>query len=307
MSAIDHRVPVTATPDTRNVVHARVSGWRTRHASEARARVLTMVTLCVGMGIILVPFAWMLSTAVKAQGDVYLYPPEWIPNPVQWNNFGDALSLIPFWTFARNSAIIVGGVMFGTLLSCSWAAYGFARLRAPGRDLIFLILLATLMLPTTVTLVPTYIAFNELGWINSFRPLIVPAFFGTPFFIFLLRQFYLSIPKELEESARLDGATSYRIWWNIMLPLSKPVLATVAVFTFFATYNDFFGPLIYLSDRNKQTIAVALNYFVGSPDVGPQMHLLMAMAAMATVPSLLVFLVAQRYFIRSIVTTGIKG
>jgi len=306
MSAIE-RVTSAAAPDTRNVVHAKVSRWRTRQASEARARALTILTLSVGVLVILVPFGWMLSTAVKAQGDVYLYPPEWIPNPIQWHNFKDALDLVPYWTFARNSAIIVGGVMFGTLLSCSWAAYGFARLRAPGRDMIFLILLATLMLPSTVTLVPTYIAFNKLGWINTFRPLIVPAFFGTPFFIFLLRQFYLSIPKELEESARLDGATSYRIWWNIMLPLSKPVLATVAVFTFFATYNDFFGPLIYLSDRNKQTIAVALNYFTGSPDVGPQMNYLMAMAALASIPSLLMFLVAQRYFVRSIVTTGIKG
>lgn len=306
MSAID-RATVGPAPDTRNVVRASSGRWSSRRASEARARFVTILTLSIGMVVILVPFAWMLSTAVKAQGDVYLYPPEWIPNPIQWHNFKDALDLIPFWTFARNSAIIVAGVMFGTLLSCSWAAYGFARLRAPGRDLIFLILLATLMLPTTVTLVPTYIAFNELGWINTFRPLIVPAFFGTPFFIFLLRQFYLSIPKELEESARLDGATSYRIWWSIMLPLSKPVLATVAVFTFFATYNDFFGPLIYLNDRNKQTIAVALNYFAGSPDVGPQLNYLMAMAAMATIPSLLMFLVAQRFFVRSIMTTGIKG
>ena len=301
------QVAATTRQDTSNVVAPQVSHWRTRRAAEVRARLLTIVVLSFGTLVILFPFAWMLSTAVKEQADLYLYPPEWIPNPIRYQNFGDTLSLVPFWTFARNSAIIVGGVMFGTLLSCSWAAYGFARLRAPGRDFIFLLLLATLMLPTTVTLVPTYIAFNELGWLNSFKPLIVPSFFGTPFYIFLLRQFYLSIPKELEESARLDGATSYRIWWSIMLPLSKPVLATVAVFTFFATYNDFFGPLIYLSDRNKQTLAVALNYFAGSPDAGPQLHLLMAMAVMATIPSLIMFLVAQRYFVQSIMTTGLKG
>jgi multiple sugar transport system permease protein len=301
------QVTSSSRPDTREIVDPRVSRWRTRQAAEARARVVTIAVLSIGTLVILFPFAWMLSTALKEQADLYLYPPEWIPNPIRFQNFSETLSLVPFWTFARNSAIVVGGVMLGTLLSCSWAAYGFARLRAPGRDFIFLLLLATLMLPTTVTLVPTYIVFNKLGWLNSFKPLIVPAFFGTPFYIFLLRQFYLSIPKELEESARLDGATSYRIWWSIMLPLSKPVLATVAVFTFFATYNDFFGPLIYPSDESKQTLAVALNYFAGSPDAGPQLHLLMAMAVMATIPSLLIFLVAQRYFVQSIMTTGIKG
>jgi multiple sugar transport system permease protein/sn-glycerol 3-phosphate transport system permease protein len=164
-----------------------------------------------------------------------------------------------------------------------------------------------MMLPSAVTLVPTYIAFNKLGWTNSILPLVVPSFFGTPFYIFLLRQFYLSIPREVEESGRIDGANAFRIWWDLMLPLTKPALATVAVFTFFATYNDFFGPLIYLNDQSKQTIAVGLSYFTGSATVGPQMHLLMAMTLMATIPTLIVFLVAQRYFVQSIVTTGIKG
>ncbi len=290
-----------------SLVHHRTSRWRTRRAAEARTRWATVAILSLGAVVVLIPFAWMISTALKEQGALYLYTPQWIPDPIRWRNIPDALSVIPFWIFARNSAFVVGGVMLGTLLSCSWSAYGFARLRAPGRDAIFFLVLATLMLPTTVTLVPTYIGFNKLGWINSFAPLIVPAFFGSPFYIFLLRQFYLSIPKELEESARLDGATSYRIWCDIMLPLSKPVLATVAVFTFFATYNDFWGPLIYLSDESKQTIAVALSYFKGSPRGGPQQHLVMAMAALATVPSLVMFVLAQRYFVRSIVTTGIKG
>jgi multiple sugar transport system permease protein len=285
----------------------KVRRWRTRRSGDSRARLLTLVLLCLGTVLIMVPFYWMLSTAFKDPSQVYAYPPQWIPNPVRYQNFADAASLVPLWTFARNSAVIVIGVMAGTLLSCSLAAYGFARLRAPGRNLIFFVLLATLMLPSTVTLVPTYIGFNKLGWINSFAPLIVPAFFGSPFYIFLLRQFYMTIPRDLEESARLDGASSFRIWWNIILPLSKPVLATVAVFTFFATYNDFFGPLIYLNDQSKQTVAVALSYFTGSPTVGPQMHLLMAMATLAIVPSLLMFLLAQRYFVQSIVTTGLKG
>ncbi len=272
-----------------------------------RRDIFSLILLTLGALVILIPFFWMVSTSLKTAGDVYLYPPKWIPNPMQFVNYRTVVDLVPLGRFALNSAFIVTMVMIGTLLSCSFSAYGFARLRAPGRDVIFLLILATMMLPSAVTLVPTYIAFNQLGWINSFKPLIVPAFFGSPFFLFLLRQFYMSIPRELEESARIDGASSYRIWWDLMLPLTKPALATVAVFTFFGTYNDFFGPLIYLSDESKQTVAVALSYFSGSPTAGPQMHLLMAMTLLATIPSLLVFLFAQRYFVQSIVTTGLKG
>ncbi len=289
------------------VTNRRPRRFSSRRASELRANIATLIILSLGAVVILMPFFWMISTSLKEQGDVYLYPPEWIPRPLQWVNYQDVLTLVPMARYALNSLFIVTSVMIGTILSCSFTAYGFARLRAPGRDFIFLIVLATLMLPTTVTLVPTYIAFNNIGWINSFKPLIIPAFFGTPFYIFLLRQFYISLPRELEESAKLDGATAYRIWWDLMLPLSLPALATVAVFTFIATYNDFFGPLIYLSDESKRTVAVALSYFNGSPDAGPQMHLLMAMTVLATVPSLIVFLLAQRVFVQGIVTTGLKG
>jgi multiple sugar transport system permease protein/sn-glycerol 3-phosphate transport system permease protein len=278
-----------------------------RFGARTRTTWAAVILLSLGALVIMVPFYWMISTSLKAQGNLYLYPPQWIPNPVRWGNFQEVWDTVPFATFTKNTAIIVTLVMIGTLLSCSFSAYGFARLRAPGRDAIFMIVLATMMLPSAVTLVPTYIAFNKLGWINSILPLVVPSFFGAPFYIFLLRQFYLSIPKDVEESGRLDGASAFRIWWDLMLPLTKPALATVAVFTFFATYNDFFGPLIYLNDQSKQTIAVGLSYFTGSRNVGPQMHLLMAMTLMATIPTLIVFLVAQRYFVQSIVTTGIKG
>jgi multiple sugar transport system permease protein/sn-glycerol 3-phosphate transport system permease protein len=278
-----------------------------RLSSARRATIATMTLLVLGSIVVLLPFAWMITTSLKAQGDVYLYPPRWIPRPPHWSNYHEVLDVVPFWRFAANTAIIVGSVMFGTVLSCSFAAYGFARLRAPGRDVIFILILATMMLPATVTLVPTYIAFNKIGWIDSFRPLIIPAFFGNPFYIFLLRQFYMSLPKELEESARLDGASNFRIWWSIMVPLSKPALATVAVFTFVATYNDFFGPLIYLSSESKRTIAVALSYFSGSPRTGPQMHLLMAMTLISIIPSVLIFMFAQRLFIRGIATSGLKG
>lgn len=280
---------------------------RRRITARTRAKLATIAILTVGAVVIMIPFYWMIATSLKAQGNLYLYPPQWIPNPVRWENFREVWNTVPFARFAWNTAVIVTLVVTGTLLSCSFSAYGFARLRAPGRDAIFLVVLATMMLPNAVTLVPTYIAFNKLGWINSILPLVVPSFFGAPFYIFLLRQFYLSIPKEIEESGRIDGASSFRIWWDLMLPLTKPALATVAVFTFFATYNDFFGPLIYLNSESKQTIAVGLSYFTGSPTVGPQMHLLMAMTLMATIPSLIVFIFAQRYFVQSIVTTGLKG
>jgi ABC-type glycerol-3-phosphate transport system permease component len=288
--------------DPKIVATSPRSAW-----SKNRSKWLSLVILTLGAVIIMVPFYWMIATSLKMPGNLYLYPPQWIPNPIRWANFRDVWNEVPFATFTRNTAVIVTLVMIGTLLSCSFSAYGFARLRAPGRDLIFMIVLATMMLPGAVTLVPTYIAFNKLGWINSILPLVVPSFFGAPFFIFLLRQFYLSIPRELEESGRIDGASSFRIWWDVMLPLTKPALATVAVFTFFATYNDFFGPLIYLNSESKQTIAVGLSYFTGSRNVGPQMHLLMAMTLMATIPSLIVFIFAQRYFVQSIVTTGLKG
>lgn len=290
-----------------STVRGRLPYWRTRRGKTAISNGLAFTTALAGSAIIMIPFFWMLSTALKKPSELYLFPPKWIPIPPQFQNFPDALTLVPFGTYALNSFIIVAVVLFGTLLSCSFAAYGFARLRAPGRDFIFMILLATMMLPGAVTLVPTYLLFNELGWINSFLPLTVPSFFGNAFFIFLLRQFYITIPRELEEAARIDGASSYRIWWHIMLPLSQPVLATVAVFTFVATYNDFFGPLIYLTDESKRTIAVALSYFQGSPRMGPQRHLLMAAVTTSILPSLLLFIAAQRYFVRGIVMTGIKG
>ena len=281
--------------------------WRTRRGRTAISNAIALTIAIAGSAIILIPFFWMLSTALKKPQEIYMSPPVWVPIPPQFHNFRDALTLVPFATYARNSFIVVSLVMIGTLLSCSFAAYGFARLQAPGRDFIFMILLATMMLPGAVTLVPTYLLFNRLGWINSFLPLTVPAFFGNAFYIFLLRQFYITIPRELEEAARIDGASSYRIWWNIMLPLSQPVLATVAVFTFVGTYNDFFGPLIYLTDESKRTIAVALSYFQGSPRMGPQRHLLMAAVTASILPSLLLFVAAQRYFVRGIVMTGIKG
>jgi multiple sugar transport system permease protein/sn-glycerol 3-phosphate transport system permease protein len=261
----------------------------------------------MGAVVILIPFFWMISTALKQNGDVFLVPPQWIPTNPKWENFSIAYAQLKLDVYAFNTFFIVTAVMTGTLLSSSFAAYGFARLQAPGRDTIFMLLLATLMLPGAVTLVPTYLMFNTVGWINTYLPLTVPSFFGSAFFVFLMRQFYITIPRELEESAMIDGASVYRIWWSIMLPLSGPVLATIAVFTFVGTYNDFFNPLIYLSDESKRTIAVALSYLSGSPRSVAKMNLLMAAVTLSIIPPILLFIGAQRYFVRGIVTTGIKG
>jgi multiple sugar transport system permease protein len=264
-----------------------------------------LVLLSVGCFAVLMPVVWMVLTSLKSPSQVFVMPPIWLFSP-QWHNYVDVLTLVPFQNYILNTATIVGMVVLGTLLSCSFCAYGFARLKAPGRNAIFFVLMATLMLPTTVTLVPTYIVFNQIGWLNTFKPLILPAFFGSAFFIFLFRQFFLGIPKELEEAARIDGASYLRIWWTIFLPLSWPVIATVTVFTFIGAYNDFFGPVIYLSDESKYTIAVALSYFSGSPRIGPQIHLTMAATTIAALPSILVFLFAQRYFIRGIAVSGVN-
>ncbi|TCC52736.1 carbohydrate ABC transporter permease [Kribbella capetownensis] len=266
---------------------------------------IRLIVLSVGCFAVLMPVVWMVLTSLKAPTQVFVTPPIWKFTP-QWHNYAEVFQLVPFQRYILNTATIVGLVVLGTLLSCSFSAYGFARLQAPGRNTIFLALMATLMLPTTVTLVPTYIVFNHLGWLNTFKPLILPAFFGSAFFIFLFRQFFMGIPRELEEAARIDGAGYLRIWWTIFLPLSWPVIATVTVFTFIASYNDFFGPVIYLSDESKYTIAVALSYFSGSPRIGPQMHLTMAATTIAALPSILVFLLAQRYFIRGIAVSGVN-
>lgn len=264
-----------------------------------------IIVLSIGAVLVLMPVIWTVLTSLKTAQQTLAVPPVWFFVP-QWSNYAEVLQLVPFQNYALNTAIIVTGVVVGTLLSCSFSAYGFARLRAPGKNLIFGVLMATMMLPSTVTLVPTYIAFNKIGWLNTFLPLIVPALFGSAFFIFLFRQFYLSIPKEVEEAARIDGAGYFRIWWSIFLPLSMPVIATVMVFTFVGTYNDFFGPLIYLTDESKWTISVALASFGGSPRIGPQLHMLSAGTLIAAAPSIIVFLLAQRYYMTGISVAGVN-
>ena len=247
----------------------------------------------------LAPFAWMLSVSVHDLPGVFAQPFRWVPDPVRWNNFAEVTTLFPFWRYALNTAVITGLTLAGTLLSCSLAAFGFARIRFRGRDTLFAVCLATMMLPGQVT----------LGWVDTYLPLIVPAFFGSPFYIFLLRQFFLTIPKEYDEAAMLDGAGRLRIYWSIVLPLARPALATVALFTFIGTWNDFFGPLIYLNSPELATLTLGLN-MLKAQIVGTgatQWHLLMAGSVLIMIPNVVAFLLAQKQFLKGIAIGGLRG
>jgi multiple sugar transport system permease protein len=269
---------------------------------------LVYVVLAGLSWIFLLPLAWMLSVSFQNARGVFAVPFHWIPETVHWDNYREVIELVPFGRYFVNTAVITASVLAGTLLSSSLVAYGFSRLRFRGRDLLFALCLSTMMLPGQVTLVPLYIFFSRLGWVDTFYPLIVPAFFGSPFYVFLLRQFFLTIPREYDEAALLDGASRLRIYWSIVLPLARPALLTVAVFTFIGTWNDFFGPLIYLNSTSKATLTLGLS-MLKSQIVGTgmtQWHLLMAAAVLVMVPNVILFFAAQKHLVRGISMGGLR-
>jgi multiple sugar transport system permease protein len=264
------------------------------------------VTLVVIAVIMLVPFFWLVSSSLKTQTEIFAYPPQWLPNPIRWENYAEALTIQPFGLYLRNSLIVVTLNVFAVVLTSSFCAYGFARLRFRGRDFWFGIVLATLFLPYAITIVPSFIIFSRLGWVNTFLPLVVPPFFGGGAFnIFLMRQFFRTIPEELADAARIDGCSEFGIYWRIMLPLSKPALITVAIFTFLAAWNDLLGPLIYLRNPELFTVAVGLSSFRSVLDAS--WHYQLAVATTVILPVVILFFIAQRYFIRGVVLTGLKG
>jgi multiple sugar transport system permease protein len=279
-----------------------------RRAKKIR-RIINMLVIygiaIPGAIMFLLPFLWMFSASLKASNEIFLFPPRWIPNPLHWENYTNALALAPFGLYLRNTLFITLGNMTGNLVSCTLAAYGFARLRGRGKNFLFLLMLGTIMLPNWVTLIPQYVMFSSIGWSNSFAPLMIPAWFGWPFFIFLLRQFFMTIPRELEEAARLDGASYFGIFWRIILPLSKPALATVAVLAFIGNWNNFLTPLIYLRDTNLHTLAIAINRFRGQYAI--YYNYMMAISVLVVIPVIIIFFIFQRYLIQGIVTTGSKG
>jgi multiple sugar transport system permease protein len=247
----------------------------------------------------------MISTSLKDNEAVFAVPPIWIPNPPLWSNYATVFQMVPFALFAFNSTKIAALATLGTLVSCSMGAFAFARLRFPGRGPLFAVLLSVLMIPGQVTLIPVYYVMAQLGWINTHFPLIVPAWFGGAFGIFLLRQFFLTLPQELMDAAKIDGCTPYGVYGRIFLPLAKPALATLAILSFIGSWNDFLSPLIYLNDQSMMTIPVGLASFQGlhNSDWGP----LMAGSFMACIPMLVLFVAGQRYFVRGIVLSGLKG
>lgn len=297
----------TGRSATEQVVSAPARGRQRQRPLLPRhmGRMVATLLLWLVALVFITPLVWMLSSSLKPDYQIFAVPPELIPNPPRWENYREALTYVPFGRYAINTAIISTLTIVGHLLSCTIVAYGFARLRAPGRNTLFILVLATMMLPYPVTMVPLYIIFSRLDWVNTFLPLVVPAFFGSPFYIFLLRQFFLGLPRYLEDAARMDGANILQTLWHVILPLSLPAIATVAIFTFQFTWNDFLAPLIYLHDQSHYTVALGLNFFRSSYQV--QWALLMAASLVTMLPVIIVFFLAQRLFIEGISLTGVKG
>ena len=270
------------------------------------SRILTYLLLIVGAAVLTVPFFWTVSTALKPQTQVYAFPPQWIPHPFMWANLLNAWTGLPFITFLRNTVFITIMSLLGQLFSASLVAYGFARFKFRGRNPLFYLLLGTMMLPSQVTMIPTFLIWRDLRLVDTFWPLILPAYFGGgAFTVFLLRQFFMTIPRDLDEAAMIDGCSYFGIWWRIILPLSKPALTTVVIFSFIHHWDEFMGPLIYLHSMDKYTVSIGLRMFQDM--YGGRLELLMAASLIHIVPCIILFFSAQRYFIKGIVLTGIKG
>lgn len=296
-----------AIPQAAIQPHGRVATlghfWR-RYRPIIREISLHLVLIPLAI-IYMIPFFWMISTSLKPDNQIFLWPPVWIPKPFMWSNYPRAIDFIPFWAYVKNTLIIAFFCIVGVLFSCPPVAYSFSRVPWAGRNVLFIMTIATMMLPYQVTMIPLFIIFSRLGWVGTYLPLIVPSFFGGAFYIFLLRQFFMTIPQELTDAARIDGASELGIYTRIMLPLTKPALATIVVFEFLARWRDFLGPLIYLNDPQKYTISLGLQMF--RMEHGTEWALLMACSIVLTAPVIILFFFVQRTFIQGITLTGLKG
>jgi len=252
------------------------------------------------------PLVYMVSTSLKPDGTEYEFPIRWIPQRFAWENYQEAIEAVPTLTFLKNTLLISLVSLVGELLSASLAAYGFARLRFPGRDALFALMMSTLMLPYFVMMIPLFVLFRHLGWVNTLYPFTVPAFFGGhPFYIFVLRQFFMTLPTELDDAARIDGAGFLRIWWSVLLPLTRPALATVAIMSLVFHWNDFTGPLIMLNSQDKFTLALGVRLFRDQHRT--YFNQTMAYSTMMTLPVLTMFFIFQKHFIKGISMTGLTG
>lgn len=268
-------------------------------------RVLTYVLLTAGALVMLYPFIWMVMISLGSLEDLFSMPPRYVPERIHWENYPRALTEIPFFTYLRNTLFITATSMVGQILSCAMTAYSFARLRWRARDFIFVLVLATMMMPPQVTLIPTYVIWRELNALDTYVPLIVPGYLGTAYLTFLARQYFSTIPFELEDAAKVDGCGYFSTFFKVIMPLSLPLLATLAMFSFIGHWNDFFGPLIYLQSPEKYTLQLALMSYRGT--YSTDVPMMMALATMILMPVLIFFLFGQQYFIQSVVLTGLKG
>ena len=261
--------------------------------------------MLLGCVVVILPFLWMLSSSFKTTADVISFPPDWIPNPFIWDNYPQSVSILPMGLAYINSFKISMLVTIGGLFTCSLSAYAFARMRFPGRNILFIAVLSTLMIPQEVNLIPLYILFKQIHWIDTHWPLIIPPALQNPYGVFLMRQFFLSIPKELEEAARIDGANPWTIYSRIIMPLAVPALVTLGIFIFLYNWNQFLAPLIYLNSTNNFTVPLMLGAFTS--DYGSQWGVLMAACSIAMIPMIAVYAIGQRYFIEGIALSGVKG
>lgn len=295
MSAVNHSIPTVAHAEPR----------LSRRQRNLLNKTAIHAALLAGVVLMFIPLVWTISTSLKSPGEVYLFPPTWIPNEIMWSNYYRAVTAIPFFLYLWNTVLITAISILGKVISITLVAFAFARLRWWGRDFMFIVMLATMMLPPHITLIPQFIMFKWLGWIDSFLPLIVPTFFGGPYLTFLVRQYLLAIPRELDDAARIDGCSDFGLYWRIIMPLAKPAILIVVIFVFNGTWNEFLLPLIYLHNPNLFTLALGLRMFQG--EASTSWNLLMAASLLSMLPVIILFFVTQRHFIQGIVFTGVKA
>lgn len=280
--------------------------YKGQQAQDRNLKILVYIMLVIGGLLVMLPFFWMISTSLKRPGTEFTFPIEWIPRPPYWENYPRGWSVLPFSEWALNTIQITFFATLGSVISSAIVGFGFARIHFPGRDFFFVLVLATMMLPYPSVIVSLFILYKQLGWINTFLPLIVPTFFGVnAFYVFVLRQFFLTLPTELDDAARVDGCSTFGIFRHIALPSIRPALGIIVVFSFMHNWNDFLGPLIYLSSNDKFTLALGLRFFQAQYRV--QWTELMAVSLIVLAPCILLFFIAQKYYIQGIVITGLKG
>lgn len=280
--------------------------FKSKKRKERWGSIFTYLIL-IGVSILLLlPLVWMVSTSLKPMSEIAQYPPNLFPEDIQWSNYTEMMDAFPFFKYAGNTLFITTFVVIGNVISNSFIAYGFAKINFPGKNVLFALVLSTMMIPGFVTMIPQYILFSRIGWVGTYLPLIVPAFFGNAFNIFLMRQFYLSIDDELIEAAQMDGANHLYIWSRLMIPLTKPALITIGITSFNGAWNDFLGPLLYIQNEDRYTLQIGLQVFQNQSTT--QWNYLMAGATLVLLPTVLLFLFAQKYFIEGMdLSGGMKG